>query len=352
MFPEIANYMKNIFKKFIISILTLEARLVLKKYKPVVIAVSGSVGKTSTKDALYTVLSPFVDIRKSQKSFNGEIGVPLSILGLDNKWGSVSGWISNCLKGLKLIFLPMAYPKYLVLEVGADKPGEVENTAKIIRPDFCVITRLPDVPVHVEFFKDIEAVNEEDKMLAKYTKKDGVLVLNHDDKRILQIQDEKPTQKIYTYGESHDATIHLSSPHLEYRENKLVFSTGISYNNQTFYKDTIGILAKTQVTAFLPGIMIGLHLGFSLEELVEHIQQSEDTKGRLNPIAGVSDSLIIDDTYNSSPVAVENALVVLSTIPESKRKIAVLGDMLELGTYTEQEHRKVDMYLWFPYNSI
>src|SRR4051812_3206000 len=103
--------MKQSFKKIVVKILELEAKLVLKKYKPKVVAITGSVGKTSTKDAIYTVLATTFFVRKSSKSFNSEIGVPLTILGLPNAWNSPSGWIKNIIDGFLLFLLPHKYPQ-------------------------------------------------------------------------------------------------------------------------------------------------------------------------------------------------------------------------------------------------
>jgi UDP-N-acetylmuramoyl-tripeptide--D-alanyl-D-alanine ligase len=138
-----------IFKNIITAILTLEARAVLWRYKPKVIAVTGSVGKTTTKDAIFAVLSPHVHVRKSQKSFNSEIGVPLTILGLESGWRDPLVWLSNIVQGFLLVIIKSDYPSWLVLEVGADRPGDIKNIARWLRPDIAVITAIPEIPVHV-----------------------------------------------------------------------------------------------------------------------------------------------------------------------------------------------------------
>ena len=97
--------MKSFFKNILIKIITLEARAILKKYHPSIVAVTGSVGKTSTKDAIFTVLSPSCYVRKSEKSFNSELGLPLTILGAPNAWGSALGWLINNFYGLELLLI-------------------------------------------------------------------------------------------------------------------------------------------------------------------------------------------------------------------------------------------------------
>src|SRR3989344_7224198 len=114
--------MKNLFKKIVVSILTWEARLLLNHHNPKIITVTGSVGKTSTKDAIHTIVASKSHTRKSEKSFNTEFGVPLTILGLKNAWSNPFLWLKNIIDGLVLILKKSPYPKWLVLEVGADKP--------------------------------------------------------------------------------------------------------------------------------------------------------------------------------------------------------------------------------------
>src|SRR5665213_1262947 len=115
--------MKDVFKKLVARALVLEARATIKRYKPRVVAVTGSVGKTSTKDAIYAVLSPSAHVRASQKSFNSEFGLPLTILGRPNAWNNPLRWLQNIADGLLLVLIGHAYPEWLVLEVGADRPG-------------------------------------------------------------------------------------------------------------------------------------------------------------------------------------------------------------------------------------
>src|SRR3989338_4025790 len=148
--------MKNLFKKLIVFIITLEARAVLRKYKPKIVAVTGSVGKTSAKDAIYAVLAKSARVRKSEKSFNSEVGLPLTVLGAPNAWSNPLRWLQNIVDGIFIILFTVEYPEWLVLEVGADRPGDIRSLSKWLQVDVAVITRLPEVPVHVEFFDSAE----------------------------------------------------------------------------------------------------------------------------------------------------------------------------------------------------
>ena len=141
--------MKDLFKNIVVSILTLEAQILLRRTKPTIIAVTGSVGKTSTKDAIFSVLKNYRKTRKSEKSFNSEIGVPLSVLGLPNAWNNPVLWMWNIIEGFFIACFSRDYPEVLVLETGVDRQGDMKRLTAWLKPDIAVITRLPDVPVHV-----------------------------------------------------------------------------------------------------------------------------------------------------------------------------------------------------------
>ena len=189
--------MKSILKKIIVEIISFESQLVLKKYKPFIIAVTGSVGKTSTKDAIYTALSSTHKVRKSEKSFNSELGVPLTILGCPNGWSSLSIWLKNIFHGLELIVFNNAYPEYLILEVGADRPNDIKNLTAWLHPDISIITRVGKVAAHVEYFKDPEELAKEKAYLAKRLKKDGILILSSDDEIVKAITSDQAKETIH-----------------------------------------------------------------------------------------------------------------------------------------------------------
>src|SRR3990167_7763068 len=130
--------MRKLFKFFVVTVLVWEARMTLRRHKPFIIAVTGSVGKTTTKDAIFHVLKDTTSIRKSEKSFNSELGVPLTILGLPNAWHDPLRWAENILRGLWLAARKTGYPAWLVLEVGADRPGDIRKIARWLRPDIAV----------------------------------------------------------------------------------------------------------------------------------------------------------------------------------------------------------------------
>ena len=182
--------MKTLFKNIVVSILTFEAKVLLRRKKPMIIAITGSVGKTSTKDAIYTAIKEHVHARKSQKSFNSDIGVALSVLGLDNAWNNPILWLKNILDGAFSAFFAREYPQVLVLEMGVDRPGDMEKLTQWVKPDVVVLTRLPEVPVHVEYFDSPQEVIAEKMQLVHALKEDGVFIYNADDVLIQRRQKE------------------------------------------------------------------------------------------------------------------------------------------------------------------
>jgi len=339
--------MKQFFKKIIVSILTWEATVVLKKYKPSIIAITGSVGKTSAKDAIYTVVASAHRARKSQKSFNSELGVPLTILGVHNAWSNPFLWIKNIVEGLLLIVLPFKYPSWLVLEVGADRPGDIAAVAEWLKPDITVMTRFGDVPVHVEFFPSIDDLVFEKAHLAKALKPTGTFIYNHDDKRIVQFT-ETITQKKISFGFTLGSDIEALEDQVvygTYDNSALEFPRGILFttrvSGQELKLQLEGALGKQHVYPLLAACAVGMALRIDQQKIIEVLHKHISPKGRMRLIPGIKNTMIIDDTYNSSPVAVYEALKTLEDIKTSGRKIAVLADMMELGQYSVEEHRRV-----------
>ncbi len=321
--------------------------MVLRKFKPKVVAITGSVGKTSTKDAIFVVLAKHTHVRKSQKSFNSEIGLPLTILGLKNAWNSPAAWVVNIFDGLMLVLFGKHYPEWLVLEVGADRPGDIRSLVSWLKVDVAVITRLPETPVHVEFFDSPEAVIEEKAALIECLRPGGTLILFADDPRTraLERHEPFPDAKVLLFGFSEECDVRGSDFTLVRAASvgrkkglPVGMSATVTVSGESAPVEVIGSIGAH---AFLPGIAaaaVGHVLGMPLQHIVEGLAGYEPPAGRMRLIPGLKGSLIIDDTYNSSPAAVEAALDTLIAI-KPKRAIAALGDMLELGRHSAAAHR-------------
>lgn len=338
--------MKNIAKKIITAIIRAEASAVLRKYKPKIVAVIGSVGKTSTKDAAYAVLSREFFVRKSAKSFNSDIGVPLTILGCDNAWGDPVGWLKNIFTGFFLVLKKQKYPEWLILEIGVDRPGDMKEAAKWIHPDAIIVTRFADVPVHVEYFSSPEAVVAEKSLLIKSLKKDGILILNHDDEKVMALKN-KWRGRTKTYGFSEGSDVLASHVSVLYGEDDLErkFPDGIIFRldagDASIPARIRGTLGKNMPYSAAATAALGMSAGINLVKISEGLSEMELPPGRMRLLPGLKKSIIIDDSYNASPVAVASALETLKEIKAYGKKIAVLGDMLELGKYSTEEHKKI-----------
>jgi len=340
--------MKKTIRTLTTKILLWESKMVLRKYKPKIIAVTGSVGKTSTKDAIYTVISNFKKVRKSEKSYNGDVGTPLTILEVPNGWSNYLVWFENILKGIWLLIWRHDYPDWLVLEIGAGKPDDIKRLSSWIKPDISVFTRFPDTPVHVEFFESPEKIIEEKTYLAKNTKEDGLIILNNDDEKVMNII-HKIKRKTVSYGFHDNATYKASYPKIEYSKNEdFALPSGISfkleYQGNVFPVMMNNIIGLNHIYAGLIAIAVANEINCDLLGSIEALKNYITPPGRLNLIEGINDSIIIDDSYNASPLAMEAGLDVLKTI-KCKRHIALLGDMLELGKYTEEEHKNTGKYV-------
>ena len=332
--------MKTIFKSAIVSILTFEANLLLRLAKPKIIAVTGSVGKTSTKDAVYHAIKNISSARKSEKSYNSEIGVPLSILGLDNAWQNPILWIKNIGNGLMHALFPFHYPKVLVLEMGVDRPGDMKRLTSWIKPDIVVLTRLPDVPVHVEYFSSPLEVVAEKLILVEALATDGVLIYNNDDEKVRQAAlDIRQKAVGYSRYSMSDYTV---------SEDKIIYEKGlpkgvkftISHNSEEAEFSLNGAVGVSSLYNFAAAAAVAGELGAELQDTAAEMKNFVPPPGRLRLIPGLKNTVIIDDTYNSSPVALESALSTLKEVSGFNRKIAVIGDMLELGRYSTEAHER------------
>lgn len=333
--------MKEIFKKIVVTILTFEAKIVLKRTKPTIIGVTGNVGKTSTKDAIYTALKTSIHTRKNEKSFNSEIGVPLTILGLRNGWNSPWLWLRNVLDGAHVAFFVHDYPKVLVLEMGVDQPGDMKRLGTWVRPDIVVLTRFPEIPVHVEFFKDSESIAAEKMELVHALKPDGVVVYNHDDERIRQALEEV-RQRTVSYSRYSKSQYKTSAEEVIYSHGR---PTGLKFDLE--YGDDVvevklnDVLGIPQLYTTAAAAAVAAEFSVPLADVAESLSNTTPTPARMRIISGAEDTTIIDDTYNSSPAAAEHALLTLGTIKTDGRRIAVLGDMLELGQFSTTAHDDV-----------
>ena len=337
--------MKRLAAPLVAFLLALAARGVIRRYRPQVVMITGSVGKTSTKDAVAAALATKFYLRKSEKSFNSEFGVPFTVFGVGNPWRDPVAWVKVVKSALALLLLPNHYPAMLVLEVGADKPGDLARILKIATPDAVVLTRLPDIPVHVEAYTSPEQVREEEFSPAYALPPGAPLIVAADDAHALTLAARLPA-RLVTYGSSPDAMVPLRGIDFFEEKGRVAGMQARVKTRGGEHKVVVrGSVGKTQVLPVAAALAAAEAFGVPLRSALEGLARHEPPPGRGRLLAGRNESVVIDDTYNASPAAMEEALETLKHFPPPSggrgRKIAVLGDMLELGRYSVTEHARI-----------
>ena len=260
--------LKNFFKKIIIAILKLEAKLILTRFKPKIIAVSGTVGKTSAKEAVALVLGSEFDIRKSEKSYNSEIGIPLAIIGSKTGWGSFKQWLLIILKGIKVFLLSADYPKILILEMGVDRPKDMEKMVSWVKPYAAVITAVGTVPVHVQYFSGPEELISEKRKLVECLNDNNWAILNIDDKEVSAFR-KNTKAKTITYGFSESADLAASNYKMD--GDGIVFKVNYKGNIVPVRLDKF--FGRHNVYIILAAIGAGLACGINLIKSVEAVSE-------------------------------------------------------------------------------
>lgn len=334
-------------KKLLEKYLKFLSKLILKKYKPKVIGITGSVGKTSTKEAIYAVLKEKYKVRKNIKNYNNEIGLPLTIIGTETAGKNIFKWMAICFKAWNLILFKKEYPEILVLEMGIDRPGDMKYLVSFVKCDIGVVTAIgSDAPVHVEFFKDVDHLVREKRALVESLRNGSIALLNLDDQRVIQMQ-EKTRAQVKTFGFKEGADLRATELNIVTKYPEETEKQEIGLNFKLEHEGNVvpaylpKVLGEHQVYSALVATLVALQFEFNLVEIVKHLENFKSPKGRMNLVRGIKHTLIIDDSYNASPPAVLAALKVLAKAEINGKKWAVLGNMAELGQYTKKGHELV-----------
>ncbi len=345
-------------KQFILSllgrVLTALARLTVRRYHPGIVGVTGSAGKTSAKDAIALVLGRARRMRASAKSFNNEIGFPLTILGNWRESGGAGFWLKVLAAAAgNLTRTDVHYPEVLVLEYGVDKPGDMRQLLATARPSVGVFTAMGGIPVHVEFFAGPEAVVGEKVKLFHELPATGFAVLNADDDLVLAAKAVTRAQVItFGFGEGAHVRITDFASRVEGGTGAVTFK--LAYGGSVVPVRLAGVAGKAPAYAAAAAAAVGLVFGENLVTIAETLRNFQAPPGRLCVLAGIRGSSIIDGTYNASPLAMHEALETLRAVSpkgrsasggKAKRAIAVLGDMLEIGKYTLQAHEEAGRFV-------
>jgi UDP-N-acetylmuramoyl-tripeptide--D-alanyl-D-alanine ligase len=274
-----------------------------------VVAITGSNGKTTTKELTAAVLATRWEVLRPERSFNNQWGLPLTLLRLSPEHQAT------------------------VLEIGTNARGEVATLAALAAPTVGIVTTV--AAVHVEFLGSLEGVREEKAGLVRAVPPDGVVVLNADDPRVAGMARDTRA-RVVTYGQSNAAHVRALDDLVE-DERGLTFTLEAAGERRPV---TLALAGRHNVTNALAAAAAGVALGFPLADVARAL-------GAVSPVAGrcvwrsAGDVTILDDTYNASPVSVRAALDTLATRRRRRRVIVVLGDMLELGAISDEAHREV-----------
>ena len=283
------------------------ARQWRSRFSVEVTGITGSVGKTSTKELTYAVLVQRFHTLKSQGNYNNEIGLPLTLLNLRPQH------------------------EHAVLEMGMYAKGEIALLCDIARPRIGVVTIVG--PVHMSRLGSLEAIVEAKRELVEALPADGVAILNRDEPLVMGMA-EHTAARVFTYGMDERADLWADQVH----------SMGLSgvrftlHHGRDSLRVHVPLLGRHSVHTSLRAAAVGLVAGMAWEEILAGLRD-ERTQLRLVTERGPRGSLILDDTYNASPESVIAALNLLKDL--RGRRIAVLGDMLELGPAEEESHRLV-----------
>lgn len=322
------------FKRFILK----KLQGFVKKYflahpEVKLIVVVGSVGKTSTKRALAGLLSQRYRVRMHEGNHNSELSVPLAILGIEypTNLRNPFSWLS-VFRAAQLRIKHATDVDVIIQELGTDHPGDVAAFGQYLYPDIALVTAV--TPEHMEFFETIEAVAKEEMSVADFSK---FVLINRDDVDG-RFADFQSNPHFSTYGTSGAA---------EYRFESQSFDVETGYSGSMIAVDhepfavTIKVVGEHSLRPIVGAVAAALLYGLSPEDIVSGITSIRPVPGRMNVLRGIQGTTIIDDTYNSSPAAAAAALQTLYTFDSVPQRIAVLGDMRELGSTSQSEHEKL-----------
>lgn len=313
------------------------ARLTLLRYKPKIIGITGSVGKTSAKQAIAAVLTKRFSLRSSFENYNNEIGLPLTILNARSPGRNPWLWLGLILKA-KLNLLAGKYPQVLVLEMGADRPGDIDYLTGIVEKlDAAVIT---DIGVsHLEFFASPQALAREKLSILKALSRNGAAVLNIDSQPVAAAVNRIKT-RVIGYGFDTNASVRASDLQIVKKDDEWGINFKVHYRGTVVPFFLPGVLGRPAVYASLAAVAVGAYFGMNLVEIAEAVQDFSSLPGRLRLLKGIKRTLILDDTYNAAPNSTVAALEALNRL-SGTRKLAAIGEMTELGEAAEEGHRVV-----------
>ena len=296
------------------------------------IGITGSVGKTTTKDLIAELMRRRYRTWATPASASGELGAALTVLGVQLVRQPWREWLSGFARAAVVLTLPRRrYAEVLVVEMAAGRPGELRRMTRAIRPDIAVVTNVRRT--HIELFETLEAIAAEKAWLVRRLRAGGTAILNSDDERVAAMAGLSGG-RVARFGRAPDADVQL--------ENLSVGPRGIeaevSIGGRRIRAES-PLLGEGRATSILAALALANLLEVPEADTLEVIRSVRGPTGRLRPLQGRNGVTVIDDTYSASPDAVEHALEVLRACDGPRR--AVLGEMTQLGPVYASTHREV-----------
>ena len=322
------------FKNYVQKRLEKYVKKYFKKHPDVrLVVVTGSVGKTSTKVAIATVLSERYRVRLHEGNYNTHMSAPLAILGIDypGEIRSISAWRSVFKAAKDRIKLPTDVD-IIVQELGSDRIGQVQHFSTYLKPDIGVITAVS--PEHMEFFLTLDNVAKEELAVANFSKQ---ALINRED--IDGVYSKYLTNaNVNTYGTSSIAEYNFISESYSVEDGHRGLFNCPEFNEPL--PAEIHVYGEHTLRPAVAAAAVAAKFGMNEAEVARGLTKIRPLPGRMNILRGAKNTIIIDDTYNSSPLAAESSIRELYKISAPQR-IAVLGDMNELGDTSVAEHEKI-----------
>jgi UDP-N-acetylmuramoyl-tripeptide--D-alanyl-D-alanine ligase len=285
------------------------AALWRKKIKIKIIAITGSSGKTSTKDILVQILEEKFNVNKTIGNYNNHIGVPLTVLSTTNKHD------------------------ILVAELGTNHFGEIQYSSEIVQPDLALITNIGDS--HLEFFKNRTGVLKEKSVLIKSTEAhNGMVFINNDDKLLKQFGKNLVNKVTFAFNSEADVCGKISGYNSEGQPEILIT------NAKKTFSLSLPLYGQQNAKNFLAAVTIALNCGLNIKQIKSGAKKLVAADKRLK-VKKFHNFMLIDDTYNANPESMKSSLELLNKISAYKHKTAIIGDMFELGRDEINLHRKL-----------
>ncbi len=320
-------------KKIVAYLLKISVYILLFRKKPEIIGITGSVGKTTTKNLIKELLSDDFDVQASDEGYNTEIGAPLMLFNIKapKRTKSAASWLKIIGKCFKYALSVKEYPEKVIVEMGEGYPGDIKYLARLFNPQKGVILAVKSA--HLKTFQTIENIRKEKEQLALSVVSGGKVFLNCDDSLVKDMNTQKNTKVVY-FGKN--INCNLRAENIKSEISGIEFDL-VEGKNKTRIKTLL--FGEHMIYPILASIAVARSDHISIDKIKNKFLKIKPTIGRMNVIEGINNSLIIDDSYNASPEAAISALNFLGK--QKGRHISILGSMNELGEYEKRSHEEV-----------